>query len=121
VAILASVDFVSIPPREPDRAGAFYTNTVGLRADEHARYEFWCGSTCFCIWQPERTGWKWALQKNGHLAYHVEDVAATRTELEAKGVEFAGETSDTGVCHMAFVTDPDGNDCMLHSRYAPQS
>jgi hypothetical protein len=26
---------------------------------------------------------------------------------------------DTGVCHMAFFTDPDGNDLMLHNRYAP--
>jgi len=23
------------------------------------------------------------------------------------------------VCHMAFFTDPDGNDLMLHRRYAP--
>jgi len=33
-----------------------------------------------------------------------------RAELEAKGVVFAGETMDTGVCHMAIFTDPDGND-----------
>jgi hypothetical protein len=46
---------------------------------------------------------------------------AARTELEAKGVVFAGETLDTGVCHMAFFTDPDGNDLMLHHRYAPYS
>jgi hypothetical protein len=26
---------------------------------------------------------------------------------------------DSGVCHMAFFTDPDGNDLMLHRRYAP--
>jgi hypothetical protein len=26
---------------------------------------------------------------------------------------------DTGVCHMALFTDPDGNDLMLHNRYAP--
>jgi hypothetical protein len=26
---------------------------------------------------------------------------------------------DTGVCHMALFTDPDGNDLMLHHRYAP--
>jgi catechol 2,3-dioxygenase-like lactoylglutathione lyase family enzyme len=95
--MLGSVDFVSIPSREPDRARAFYIDTLGLRADEHARYEFWCGSTCFCIWQPERIGWEWAPQKNGHIAFHVEDVAAARAELEAKGVEFAGETFDTGV------------------------
>lgn len=41
-------------------------------------------------------------------------------ELEAKGVSFAGDILDTGVCHMAFFTDPDGNDLMLHHRYAPR-
>jgi hypothetical protein len=30
-------------------------------------------------------------------------------------------TFDTGVCHMAFFSDPDGNDLMLHHRYAPYS
>ncbi|MGI8728556.1 MAG: VOC family protein [Solirubrobacteraceae bacterium] len=60
-----------------------------------------------------------APQKNGHLALHVDDVAAARSELEAKGVEFGGDTMDTGVCLMAFLNDPDGNDLMLHSRYAP--
>jgi hypothetical protein len=46
-----------------------------------------------------------------------DDVAAARA-LEAKGVEFNGRSS-TRVCHMAFFTDPDGNDLMLHNRYAP--
>jgi len=32
----------------------------------------------------------------------------------------AGETFDTGVCKMAFFRDPDGNDLMLHGRYAPR-
>ncbi len=41
-------------------------------------------------------------------------------ELEAKGVEFAGETFDTGVCYMAFFEDPDGNALMLHHHYAPR-
>ena len=44
----------------------------------------------------------------------------TRKELEAKGVEFHGETLDTGVCHMAFFRDPDGNEMVLHRRYAPK-
>jgi hypothetical protein len=26
---------------------------------------------------------------------------------------------DTGVCHMAFFTDTEGNALMLHRRYAP--
>jgi 2-polyprenyl-6-methoxyphenol hydroxylase-like FAD-dependent oxidoreductase len=64
-------------------------------------------------------GMPFSPQKNGHLALHVDDVTAARAELEAQGVVFAGETLDTGVCHMALFTDPDGNDLMLHHRYAP--
>jgi len=54
------------------------------------------------------------------MALRVPDVAAARRALEAKGVEFEGETRDTGVCHMAFFRDPDGNLLMLHRRYAPR-
>jgi predicted enzyme related to lactoylglutathione lyase len=54
------------------------------------------------------------------LAFHVEDVEATRTELESKGVKFLAETMDSGVCHMAHFTDPDGNALMIHHRYAPR-
>ena len=44
-------------------------------------------------------------------------MAAARAALEAKGIEFMGDTFDTGVCHMALFTDPDGNGLMLHNRY----
>jgi hypothetical protein len=49
----------------------------------------------------------------------VPDVGEARGELEGRGVAFDGETLDTGVCHMAFFRDPDGNQFMLHRRYAP--
>ena len=62
---------------------------------------------------------EFAPQGNAQLALHVDDVAAARADLEAKGVEFVGEIMDTNVCHMAFFTDPDGNALMLHNRYAP--
>jgi predicted enzyme related to lactoylglutathione lyase len=52
---------------------------------------------------------------------HVEDVEAARAEYEAKGVQFFGDTFDTGVCKMAFFADPDGNSLMLHHRYAPRT
>jgi catechol 2,3-dioxygenase-like lactoylglutathione lyase family enzyme len=114
---IARLDFVAVPSRDPDRTRAFYVETLGLRPDEHAKYEFWAGDTCFGIWEPERVGMDFAPQRNAHPALHVEDVAAARVELEAKGVEFFGETLDSGVCHMAFFRDPDGNDLMLHRRY----
>jgi catechol 2,3-dioxygenase-like lactoylglutathione lyase family enzyme len=114
------LDFVAVPSTDPDRTREFYVETLGLRADDKARYEFWVGDTCFGIWEPARMGREFSPQKDAHLAIHVDDVEAARAELEAKGVEFAGETFDTGVCHMAIFTDPDGNDLMLHNRYAPR-
>jgi predicted enzyme related to lactoylglutathione lyase len=53
------------------------------------------------------------------IALHVDDVEAARWELESRGVEFAAPTIDSGVCHMAYFHDPDGNALMLHHRYAP--
>jgi catechol 2,3-dioxygenase-like lactoylglutathione lyase family enzyme len=117
--MIRKLDFVAVPSQDAERSRSFYVDTLGLRPDEHAKFEVWIGDTCFGIWEPERLGMPFAPQKNGHLALNVDDVAAARAELEAKGVEFAGEILDTGVCHMTFFTDPDGNDLMLHRRYAP--
>jgi catechol 2,3-dioxygenase-like lactoylglutathione lyase family enzyme len=118
--VIGSLDFVAIPSQDPERSREFYVETLGLRPDDRGRFEIWVGDTCFGIWEPERMGMPFSPQKNAHLALHVDDVAASRAELEAKGVKFAGEILDTGVCHMALFTDPDGNDLMLHHRYAPQ-
>jgi catechol 2,3-dioxygenase-like lactoylglutathione lyase family enzyme len=118
--MISKTDFIGVPSRDAERSRRFYVETLGLRPDERAEFEFWAGDTCFGIWEPEKLGMEFAAQKNAHPALHVDDVAAARAELEAKGVEFFGEIMDTGVCHMAFFTDPDGNDLMLHSRYAPQ-
>ena len=50
----------------------------------------------------------------------MDDVPAARAALEERGVTFGGDIFDTGVCHMAFFADPDGNALMLHHRYAPR-
>ncbi|MEX2448895.1 MAG: VOC family protein [Solirubrobacterales bacterium] len=116
--MIGKLDFVGIPSQDAERSRSFYVETLGLRPDEHSRFEFWVGETCFGIWEPAKFGMEFAPQRNAHPALHVDDMEAARAELEGKGVEFAGETMDTGVCHMAFFRDPDGNDLMLHSRYA---
>jgi catechol 2,3-dioxygenase-like lactoylglutathione lyase family enzyme len=116
--MIKSLDFIAVPSTDAERTRSFYVDTLGLRPDETARFECWAGDTCFAIWEPERLGMPFAPQKNAHPALHVDDVAAARAELEGKGVVFNGDTFDTGVCHMAFLSDPDGNDLMLHNRYA---
>ena len=120
MSLIKSLDFVAIPSQDADRARRFYAETLGLRRDDKAQYEFWVGETCVAIWEPEQAGIPFGPQKNGHLALHVDDVASAKADLEAKGVKFHGEVIDTGVCHMALFSDPDGNDLMLHHRYAPR-
>jgi catechol 2,3-dioxygenase-like lactoylglutathione lyase family enzyme len=113
------VDAVGIPSRDPKRSRQFYVETLGLRPDENMRNEFWVGDTCFAIWMPEQWGEEFKPTVNSIVLLRVDDVEATRAELEAKGVEFVGETVDSSVCHMATFLDPDGNQLTLHKRYAP--
>jgi predicted enzyme related to lactoylglutathione lyase len=115
---ISKLDFVGVPSTDADRSREFYVETLGLRQDPKSEYEFWVGDTCFGIWEPAKQGIEFEPSKNAHSALHVEDVESARKELEDKGVQFLGETFDTGVCHMALFTDPDGNDLMLHHRYA---
>jgi catechol 2,3-dioxygenase-like lactoylglutathione lyase family enzyme len=118
---ISKVDSVGVPSTNTERSRAFYVETLGLRPDERSWNEFWVGQTCFAIWEPGRFGMEFKPQQNGIALLRVDDVAAAREELEAKGVEFDGETVDTGVCHMANFRDPDGNELVLHKRYAPYS
>ena len=116
---ITKVDVVGIPSTDPERSRQFYVETLGLRPDEIARFEFWVGDTCFAIWAPAWFGVEYQPQANSIVLLRVDDVDEARSELEAKGVVFDGETFDSGVCHMANFADPDGNPLTLHRRYAP--
>jgi predicted enzyme related to lactoylglutathione lyase len=118
---IRKVDAVGIPSSDPERTRTFYLETLGLRPDDNSRYEFWVGDTCFAIWNPAQFGVEYRPQANSIVLLQVDDVASARAELEAKGVQFDGETFDTGVCHIANFADPDGNPLSLHKRYAPYS
>jgi catechol 2,3-dioxygenase-like lactoylglutathione lyase family enzyme len=117
---VTGVDFVAVPSTDWKRSRGFYVDTLGLRPDEKGEGEFWIANTCFGIYEPTQFGLEFAPQTTAHIAMRVDDVAAARADLESKGVEFEGEIFDTGVCHMAFFSDPDGNALMLHQRYAPR-
>ena len=121
--LITGVDFVSVPTRDLDAAVEFYGTTLGLPRTaynaERTFAEFETGNLTLSIWKPEAMGLPHHPGPNP-IALHVGDVAAARAELEARGVAFRGEILDTGVCHMAFFADPDGNALMLHHRYAPR-
>jgi predicted enzyme related to lactoylglutathione lyase len=117
------VDFVGFPTRDLPAAVAFYGETLGLPRsvyNEHRNFsEFETGNLTLSVYNAEKMGLAHNPNPNP-VALHVDDVARARQALEERGVSFQGETLDTGVCHMAFFSDPDGNALMLHRRYAPR-
>ena len=120
--VVEHVDFVSLLTEDIPRAKQFYSEVLGLEIETEGSddMEFRLGQVTLDIFNPASQGQPFAPSLGG-LALRVPDVAAARAALEAKGVQFEGETIDTGVCHMAFFHDPDGNQLMLHRRYAPRS
>jgi predicted enzyme related to lactoylglutathione lyase len=121
-SLVTGVDFVTVPTRDYEAAAEFYGTVLGLpfgkRWGQMPAGEFETGTLTIAVMQSDAFG----LEFNPHthpIALHVEDVAAARAELEARGVEFPAETIDSGVCHMAHFADPDGNTLMIHHRYAP--
>jgi catechol 2,3-dioxygenase-like lactoylglutathione lyase family enzyme len=115
------VDFISVPVTDMQRSTVWYRDTLGLpQTGEGGFPEFKLGDNAFLyLIDPTAIGSEFSHPNGGPIALRVADVAETREDLESRGVEFAGETYDTGVCHMAPFSDPDGNRFMLHRRYAP--
>jgi len=115
------VDFVAVLTQDIPRAKQFYGETLGLPVETEGEndMEFTLGQVTLDVFDPSSVGQEFAPSPGG-IAIRVADVALARTELEAKGVTFDGDIVDTGVCHFAFFKDPDGNQLMLHRRYAPR-
>lgn len=117
------VDFVSLPVDDFDAAVEFYRDVLGL--EESIQYgdmpgkEFEAGNLTIALMDLEAFG-----GRNEHgtsaVVFKVDDVAARKAELEAKGVKFTTEIIDSGICHQAYFVDPSGNGLGLHHRYVPR-
>jgi predicted enzyme related to lactoylglutathione lyase len=121
--LIERVDFVAISSKDLPRSVEFYGETLGLERsvylEERNYAEFEIGNLTLSVIDAEKMGMEHQVRGH-HIALHVADVEQARKQLEGRGVQFEGDTFDTGVCHMGFFKDPDGNPFMLHHRYAPR-
>jgi predicted enzyme related to lactoylglutathione lyase len=125
-SIVTGMDFVSVPTKDLDAARAYYADVLGLPCSSVWQRpgtpamgaEFETGSMTIALIASEMIGIPFSAN-SVPIALRVDDVKAARAELESRGVSFSGDIIDSGVCHMAHFTDPDGNVLMLHHRYAP--
>jgi len=121
---ITGTDFVFLPITSFEKAEEFYNGVLGLpcskRYDNAVGGEFETGSLTIQVVDMAKIGREFAPSNNGAIALHVADVESARSELEAHGVTFHGDTMDSGVCYQAFFEDQDGNLLILHHRYAPK-
>lgn len=120
--VVERTDFVSVPVTDLERSRRFYGETLGLPEvpGQTAWPEFRLGENLtLYLTDPTNIGRAFTGPHTAYIALRVPEVAEARAALERTGVEFDGDTFDSGVCHMALFRDPDGNALMLHRRYAP--
>jgi catechol 2,3-dioxygenase-like lactoylglutathione lyase family enzyme len=115
---IEQVDFVSVPTRDARRAVAWYRDVLELPESEFAEDEIETPNVTLSFWNPEEQGEAFVPNENG-VGLRVPDVHQAVEECRAAGAEIIG-VEDSGVCHMGFVKDPDGNVLILHRRYAPK-
>src|SRR5215210_4440411 len=105
------VDFVAEPVEDLRASEAWYAGTLRLSRNPNSSGERWV--------EFETGNLTLALSTfGGVLAFGVRDVEEARSSLADAGVEFAGDTFDSGVCHGASFADSFGNRLQLHHQYA---
>ena len=118
------VDFVVMPARNFEAAVEFYGTTLGLPRSvlipDRQYAEFETGNLTLMVIDPPGMDMELEPSRNP-VALRVDDVQEWRARLQEGGVEFQGETMDSGVCHQAFFADLDGNRLILHHRYTPRT
>ena len=119
--LVQGVDFICVPTQDFEKAKGFYENVLGLEMSKQWGYrpagEFETGNLTIAVMQPDAFGMEFKAHSLP-ISFRVDDVAARKAELESQGVEFQTDIIDSGVCHQAFFSDPDGNTLNLHHRYA---
>ena len=115
--MIKEVAFIAIAVSDPERSRKFYQETLELKPTTTAMGGAWVdyqvgpttiGVGCHPNWQPSRDGTT--------VAFEVDDIDATISKLKERGVTFDLEKTETPVCWMAQLRDPDGNKLVVHKR-----
>lgn len=113
--------FTGYPVTDMKRARAFYEGVLNLKPATVFEHEgkFWVeyevGPHVLAIndnggdiWKPSKDG--------GGVALEVEDFDAAIAWLREKETAFHLEPTETPMCHMTVILDPDGNSICIHKR-----
>jgi catechol 2,3-dioxygenase-like lactoylglutathione lyase family enzyme len=117
---ILEIAFVCYPVTDLKRAEKFYAGTLGLKESRRfgdagqAWIEYVIGPGTLAItnlapdWKPSANG--------GGVGLEVDNFNDAVDQLKRSGASFRIEATETPVCHMAIVSDPDGNSISIHKR-----
>jgi catechol 2,3-dioxygenase-like lactoylglutathione lyase family enzyme len=114
------IAFVGYPVTDLHRARRFYEGTLGLKVsrafgDEKTgwiEYDIGPGTLSIGNGAPE---WK-PCTDGASAGLEVESFQDAISVLKADHCKFIIEPTETPVCHLAVVADPDGNPVTIHKR-----
>jgi predicted enzyme related to lactoylglutathione lyase len=119
---IVEIAFFCYPVTDLKRAEQFYSATLGLKESrrfgdaQEAWIEYDIGPGTLAItnmgqdWKPSANG--------GGVGLEVDNFDEAISLLKRSGAKFPVEATETPVCHMAIVSDPDGNSLVIHKRKA---
>jgi catechol 2,3-dioxygenase-like lactoylglutathione lyase family enzyme len=121
MALVTGTDFLIIGSTDIDRSVKFYDEVLELERGKQwgklPAHEYETGNLTIAVVQLDALGQEFKPNTNP-LEFRVDDFEAAKSTLESRGVQFRGDTIDSGVCFQAFFQDPDGNVLGIHHRYA---
>jgi predicted enzyme related to lactoylglutathione lyase len=115
---VTEIAFTGTPVTDMKRARAFYEGLLGFKPTMESAGGMWVeydfgngtfGIGCYGdVWKPSPQG--------TCIAFEVEDVDAEISNLRSKGVKIVLAPMDSPVCRFGMISDPDGNQIMIHKR-----
>jgi predicted enzyme related to lactoylglutathione lyase len=98
------------------KATAFYTALFGSEPTMHvpdtvSEWTFGKDGTTFGLYQPHDTS-DW--HPSGGVIFHVDDLTKSKAAAQTVGSTFDDHVEETPMCYMAFGSDPEGNNFILH-------
>ncbi len=118
--MITEMAFTGSPVTDMKRARAFYEGVLGLKPTMESAGGMWVeydiGASTFGIgcygevWKPASDG--------TCVGFEVDDLPGEVARLKAQGVPVHMDVTDTPVCRIAIISDPDGNRILLHKRKA---
>jgi predicted enzyme related to lactoylglutathione lyase len=117
--MIKEVAFVGYPVTDVTRARAFYENLLELKPSEENAMEggkVWIEYDIAGVSLAISDAWEPSGQSGPSVALEVDDIDQTLARLVAGGAPLLLEKTESPVCWLAVIGDPDGNALIIHQR-----